>query len=182
MGRLPWQTLGPHSVEPGRQRRSDPDRLKTRERARDGAGRTTNSALLTRSSALFATKTRCSCTPSPSIISGVTGRSSALSGSCWGLSPWWWVRSLRRRKLGSSGMNVGDRAVWPLVSPCRATVLGWTGRAAICTRSSRPARNPARAAMTKARSRTPCTTIRVNAPTGRTSRSGPTAPSRWPRT
>ena len=53
MGRLPWQTLGPHSVEPGRQRRSDPDRLKTRERARDGAGRTTNSALLTRSSALF---------------------------------------------------------------------------------------------------------------------------------
>ena len=25
-------------------------------------------------------------------------------------------------------MNVGDRAVWPLVAPCRQTVLGWTGR------------------------------------------------------
>jgi hypothetical protein len=35
-------------------------------------------------------------------------------------------------------MNVGDRAVWPLVAPCRATVVGWTGRAAICTRSFRP--------------------------------------------
>src|SRR5664279_5207808 len=46
-------------------------------------------------------------------------------------------------------MNVGDRAVWPLVSPCRATVLGWTGRAAICTRSSHPPSNAARAAMTK---------------------------------
>ena len=54
------------------------------------------------------------------------------------------------KKSGSPGpMNVGDRAVWPLVSPCRATVLGWTGRAAICTRSSRPPSNPARAAMTK---------------------------------
>ena len=42
------------------------------------------------------------------------------------------------KNSGSSGMNVGDRAVWPLVSPCRATVLGWTGRAAICTRSSHP--------------------------------------------
>jgi hypothetical protein len=52
-------------------------------------------------------------------------------------------------KKGSSGMNVGDRAVWPLVSPCGATVLGWTGRAAICTRSSHPPSNAARAAMTK---------------------------------
>ena len=52
-------------------------------------------------------------------------------------------------QFGSSGMNVGDRALWPLVSPCRATVLGWTGRAATCTRSSRPPSNPARAAMTK---------------------------------
>ena len=53
------------------------------------------------------------------------------------------------QNCGSSGMNVGDRAVWPLVSPCGAMVLGWTGRAAICTRSSHPPSSAARAAMTK---------------------------------
>ena len=51
--------------------------------------------------------------------------------------------------VGSSGMNVGDWGGLAMVSPCGATVLGWTGRAAICTRSSHPPSNVARAAMTK---------------------------------
>ena len=34
---------------------------------------------------------------------------------------------------GSSGMNLCDRGGLAIVSPCGQTVLGWIGRAAICT-------------------------------------------------
>src|SRR5450755_945578 len=140
MGRLPWQTLGPHSVEPGRQRRSDPDRLKTRKSPR---WRWSNDEQRTLDEIERALRNE-----DPVFVHTVTfdhfrrhRKIKCALGFLLGIVALVVGEITAQAQIGSSGMNVGDRAVWPLVSPCRATVLGWTGRAAIYTRSFPPASN-----------------------------------------